>query len=162
MRSYRRRSQATRAGALAAPRAAIRGSAIRIAPAAARTAFSRPALLGSVWLGALAMLAPNTAHAVDGTWTGITSAEWNVGTNWNSTPTPNTVPDDIATFDTSTRTSVTISGPPHVDWHDSVHRRGAGVFLRHQFHTGLRNHWRRYCQQFRVRADFHQQRRDDV
>jgi hypothetical protein len=75
MRSYGWRPQASRA--------AVRDSAIRIAPAAARTAFSRAALLGSVWLGALAILAPNTARAVDGIWTGITSAEWNVGTNCN-------------------------------------------------------------------------------
>jgi len=86
MRSYRRRSQATRA---AAPRGAIRGGAIRIATTSPPAARSRVALLGSVWLGALAMLAPNTARAVDGTWTGITSAEWTVGTNWNSVP-PNT------------------------------------------------------------------------
>src|SRR5215831_13820333 len=111
MRSYRRRSQATRA---AAPRGAIRGGAIRIATTSPPAARSRVALLGSVWLGALAMLAPNTAHAVDGIWTGITSAEWTVGTNWNSAP-PNTVPDDIATFDISTRTSVTISSSTSIN-----------------------------------------------
>ena len=111
MRSYRWRSQATRA---AAPRAALRDSAIRIATTSAPSARSRAVLLGSVWLGALAMLAPNTAHAVDGTWTGITSAEWTVGTNWSSTP-PNTVPDDIATFANSARTSVTISSSASIN-----------------------------------------------
>src|SRR5262249_16762200 len=89
------------AAAPAAPRAAIRGSAIRIATTSAPSARSRAALLGSVWLGALAILTPNTAHAVDGTWTGP-GAEWTVGTNWTSIPS-NTVPDNIAP------TSVTIS-----------------------------------------------------
>src|SRR5262249_13005433 len=96
MRSYGWRSQTTRAAAPAAPRAA---------------------LLGSVWLGALAMLAPNTARAVDGTWpVGVPPLpnEWTPGTNWNSNP-PNTVPDDIATFDTSTRTSVTISSSTSIN-----------------------------------------------
>ena len=111
MRSYGWRPQATRA---AAPRAALRDSAIRIATTSAPSARSRAVLLGSVWLGALAMLAPNTAHAVDGTWTGITSAEWTVGTNWSSTP-PNTVPDDIATFANSARTSVTISSSASIN-----------------------------------------------
>src|SRR5215470_7396225 len=114
MRSYGWRPQATRAATSAAPRAALRGSAIRYAPPAARPALSRAALLGSVWLGALAMVAPNTARAVDGTWTGITSAEWTVGTNWNSIP-ANTVPDDIATFANSNRTSVTISSSTSIN-----------------------------------------------
>ena len=105
MRSYGWRPQATRA---AAPRAALRGSAIRIATTSAPSALSRAALLGSVWLGALAMLAPSTAHAVDGTWNGGAPPlpnEWTQPTNWSSL----TVPDGTATFDTSTRTSVTIS-----------------------------------------------------
>jgi hypothetical protein len=109
MRSYRWRPQATRA---AAPRAAIRGSAIRIVPAAARSAFSRAALLGSVWLGALATLSQGAAHATDGTWTGVTNAEWTLGTNWTSNP---LVPDNTATFDTSTRTSVTISSSTSIN-----------------------------------------------
>src|SRR5262249_39538275 len=60
--------------------------------------------------GALAMLAPSTAHAVDGTWNGgapPSPNEWTQATNWSSP----TVPDGTATFDISTRTSVTISGP---------------------------------------------------
>src|SRR6516165_1969100 len=107
MRSYGWRPQATRA---AAPRAALRGSAIRIATTSAPSARSRAALLGSVWLGALAMLTPSTAHAVDGTWNGgalPAPNEWTQATNWSSP----TVPDGTATFDISTRTSVTISGP---------------------------------------------------
>src|SRR6516164_1659305 len=107
MRSYGWRPQATRA---AAPRAALRGSAIRIATTSAPSALSRAALLGSVWLGALAMLTPSTAHAVDGTWNGgalPAPNEWTQATNWSSP----TVPDGTATFDISTRRSVTISGP---------------------------------------------------
>src|SRR5262245_52243014 len=118
MRYYGWRPQATRAAAPAAARAAVRDSAIRIAPAAAHTAFSRAALLGSVWLGALAILAPNTARAVDGTWLGGTPPfpdEWTQGTNWNSTPTPNTVPDDIATFANSANTLVTISSSASIN-----------------------------------------------
>src|SRR5262249_18806966 len=114
MRSYRWRPQATRAAAPAAPRAAIRGSAIRIAPPAARVAFSRAALLGSVCLGALAIFAPNAAYAVDGTWTGP-GAEWTVGTNWTSIP-PNTVPNGTATFaNNGAPTSVTISNSTSID-----------------------------------------------
>ena len=109
MRSYRWRSQATRA---AAPGAAIRSSAIRIVPAAARSAFSRAALLGGVWLGALATLSQGAAHATDGTWTGVTNAEWTLGTNWTSTP---LVPDNTAKFDTNTRTSVTISSSTSIN-----------------------------------------------
>jgi T5SS/PEP-CTERM-associated repeat protein len=116
MRSYRWRSQATRA---TAPGAAIRGGAIRIAPAAARSAFSRAALLGSVWLGALAVFAPNAAQATDGTWIGggaPVSNEWTQGNNWNSTPTPNTVPDITATFtNNGAPTSVTISNSTSIN-----------------------------------------------
>jgi autotransporter-associated beta strand protein/T5SS/PEP-CTERM-associated repeat protein len=109
MRSYGWRSQATRAAAPAAPRAAHRDSAIRIVTASAPSARSRAALLGSVWLGALAMLAPNAAHAVDGTWTAPppNPKEWTLGTNWSSSPNP---PDNIATFtNNGAATSVTIS-----------------------------------------------------
>src|SRR5262245_6703753 len=104
MRSYGGRSQATRAAAPAAPRAAIRGSAIRIAPAAARTAFSRAALLASVCFSAVAILAPNTAHAQDATWDGATS-DWNTPGNW----TPPSVPTNTATFSNTGVTNVTIS-----------------------------------------------------
>jgi T5SS/PEP-CTERM-associated repeat protein len=113
MRSYQWRSQATRAAAPAAPGAALRDSAIRIATTSAPALRSRAALLGSVWLGALAMLAPNTAHAVDGTWNGP-GAEWTVGTNWTSIP-PNTVPDNTATFANNGPTSVTISNSTSIN-----------------------------------------------
>src|SRR5262245_31495573 len=107
MRSYRWRPQATRA---AAPRAAVRGSTIRIATTSAPSALSRAALLGSVWLGALAALSPGVAHATDGTWNGgapPSPDEWTQATNWSSP----TVPDGTATFTNApgAPTSVTIS-----------------------------------------------------
>src|SRR6476646_7909350 len=79
--------------------------AIRIAAPGARTPSRRAALLGSACIGALAMLGPGTAHAVDGTWTGP-GGEWTTGTNWSSSP---TVPDGMATFTNLGPTSVTIS-----------------------------------------------------
>jgi hypothetical protein len=96
-----------------AERAAGRDSAIWIAATPAPSAL-RAALLGSVWLGALAVFAPNAAQAqTDGTWIGggtPVSNEWFQGNNWNSTPTPNTVPDNTATFtNNGAPTSVTIS-----------------------------------------------------
>src|SRR6516165_2713872 len=112
MRSYGWRPQATRA---AAPRAALRDSAIRIATTSAPSARSRAALLGSVWLGALAMLAPNAAHAVDGTWTAPppNPKEWTLGTNWSSSPNP---PDNIATFtNNGAATSVTVSSSTSIN-----------------------------------------------
>src|SRR5262245_54069878 len=112
MRSYGWRPQATRA---AVSRAAVRDSAIRIAPAGAHPAFSRPALLGSVWLGALAILAPNTARAVDGIWTAPppNPKEWIQGTNWSSNP---AVPDNVATFtNNGAATSVTISNSTSIN-----------------------------------------------
>src|SRR5215472_6356681 len=119
MRSYGWRPQATRAATSAAPRAALRGSAIRYAPPAARPALSRAALLGSVWLGALSVFAPNAAQATDGTWIGNgapVSNEWTQGNNWNSTPTPNTVPDITATFtNNGAPTSVTISNSTSIN-----------------------------------------------
>src|SRR5262249_19710921 len=119
MRSYGWRPQATRAATSAAPRAALRGSAIRYAPPAARPALSRAALLGSVWLGALAVFAPNAAQATDGTWIGNgapVSNEWTQGNNWKSTPTPNTVPDITATFtNNGAPTSVTISNSTSIN-----------------------------------------------
>ena len=90
------------------------GCAILAAASAARSAATRVALLGSAWLGALPILTPNTAHAVDGTWTGP-GAEWTVGTNWTSVP-PNTVPDNTATFtNNSAPTSVTISNSASIN-----------------------------------------------
>ena len=50
--------------------------------------------------------AQDTAHAVDGTWTGP-GGEWTTGTNWSSSP---TVPDNTASFtNNGAPTSVTIS-----------------------------------------------------
>jgi len=97
MRSYQLRSRTAQAVRRPGPGVSTGDIAIRIAAPGARTPSRRAALLGSVWIGALAMLGPGTAHAVDGTWTGP-GAEWTTGTNWSSLPTPNTVPDDIATF----------------------------------------------------------------
>jgi len=91
----------------------VPGCAILVAASAARSTATRAALLGSVWLGALAILAPNIAHAVDGTWTGP-GAEWTVGTNWTSIP-PNTVPDNTATFANNGPTSVTISNSTSIN-----------------------------------------------
>jgi T5SS/PEP-CTERM-associated repeat protein len=100
-------------------RAAGRDSAIWIAATPAPSAL-RAALLGSVWLGALAVFAPNAAQAqTDGTWIGggaPVSNEWTQGNNWNSTPTPNTVPDVTATFtNNGAPTSVTISSPTSIN-----------------------------------------------
>ena len=55
------------------------------------------ALLGGAWPSTLAMLAPNAAHAVDGTWTAPAPgpAEWTTAINWSSNP---VVPDNTATF----------------------------------------------------------------
>ena len=82
-----------------------RSRAKRIAAAAAGLPCLRAALLAGAGLGALAMLAPDPAHAVDGTWTGPGS-EWTTGTNWSSTP---TVPDGTASFTGNAPTSVSIS-----------------------------------------------------
>jgi autotransporter-associated beta strand protein len=80
--------------------------AIRIAAPGARAASTRAALLGSVCIGALAMLVPGTAHALDGTWQGP-GGQWTTGTNWSSSP---NFPDGTATFtNNAAPTSVTIS-----------------------------------------------------
>ena len=88
-----------------APAASIRGHAGEFAISAARPAVTRAALLGSVWLGSLAMLAPNLAHAQDATWTGSASGNWNDNFNWAPA-----VPAGTATFDnTALTTSLTFS-----------------------------------------------------
>jgi autotransporter-associated beta strand protein/T5SS/PEP-CTERM-associated repeat protein len=107
MRSYRSRWRATRAAAPAVPRAAGRNSTIGIAATPAPLAL-RAALLGGVWLGALALLAPDTARATDATWIAPSPnpGEWTQGINWS----PSTVPDNTATFaNNGATTSVTIS-----------------------------------------------------
>jgi autotransporter-associated beta strand protein len=89
-----------------------RSRAKRIAAAAAGLPRLRAAPLGGAWLGALAMLAPDSAHAIDGTWTGP-GAEWTIGSNWSSTP---TVPSGTATFtNNAAPTSVTISNGASID-----------------------------------------------
>jgi outer membrane autotransporter protein len=66
---------------------------------------TRPALLGGLLLGGIAMVG-HAAHAVDGIWNGP-GAEWTTGTNWSSTP---TVPGNTATFtNNGAPTSLTIS-----------------------------------------------------
>jgi hypothetical protein len=88
------------------PAASTSAIASELAAARARPAATRRALLGGVWLGALAMLAPDAAHAVDGTWQGPGN-QWTTGTNWSSSP---DVPDGTATFtNNAAPTSVTIS-----------------------------------------------------
>jgi hypothetical protein len=69
-----------------------------------------------VWLGALAVFAPNAAQAqTDGTWIGggaPVSNEWTQGNNWSSAA----VPDNTATFtNNSAPTSVTISTPASIN-----------------------------------------------
>jgi autotransporter-associated beta strand protein/T5SS/PEP-CTERM-associated repeat protein len=88
--------------------------AIRIAAPGARTPSRRATLLGSVCIGALAMLGPGTAHAVDGIWQGP-GAEWTTGTNWSSSP---LVPDGVgtATFtNNGAPTSVIISNSTSIN-----------------------------------------------
>jgi autotransporter-associated beta strand protein len=61
-----------------------------------------------VWVGAFAMLVPCSARAIDGTWTGPGS-NWNVGTNWSSSP---STPDNIATFtNNGAPTSLSVAFP---------------------------------------------------
>src|SRR6476646_9105337 len=96
MRSHRLRSRPAQPALQPESGISMGDIAIRIAVPGARTA-TRAALLGSACIGALALLVPEAAHAVDGTWTGTTTSEWTTGTNWNSAP-PNTVPDNLATF----------------------------------------------------------------
>jgi autotransporter-associated beta strand protein/T5SS/PEP-CTERM-associated repeat protein len=109
MRSYRRRSQATRAAALAARCAAIHYTAMPTSLLPARPGL-RAVLLASVWIGAFAALTPSSAQTIDGTWLGggvPVINEWTQGNNWSSNP---DVPDRTATFtDNSAPTLVTIS-----------------------------------------------------
>jgi autotransporter-associated beta strand protein len=78
------------------------------------TAFKeRSHAIRRLWIVALigvSSLCTARAQATDGTWIGSTSNEWLTGTNWNSTPTANTVPDDVATFtNNGTPTSLIVS-----------------------------------------------------
>jgi len=82
------------------------------APSAVRT---WPALLAGVSLAALGTLAPDAAHAVDGTWTGGGAPvpnEWTQDNNWSTA----TVPDNTATFtNNAAPTSVTISNDASIN-----------------------------------------------
>src|SRR6478672_9270325 len=111
MRSQRLRLRTARPAPQTVSGVSMDNIAIRIAAPGARTPSRRAALLGSVCIGALAMLGPGTAHAVDGTWTGP-GGEWTTGTNWSSSP---TVPDGTATFGSSGPTSVTISNSTSIN-----------------------------------------------
>ena len=114
MRSYRWRSQATRAAAEAARRAAVHRTDIATSLPPAQPGL-RAALLASVFLGALAILTPGVAYATDGTWIAPppNPEEWTQGTNWSSSP---TVPDGTATFtNNGATTSVTISGSASIE-----------------------------------------------
>jgi autotransporter-associated beta strand protein len=97
----RKRTPAASTSAIASELAALRP----------RLAALRTALLGGVWLGAVAMLAPDPAHATDGTWQGPGN-QWTTGTNWSSNP---DVPDGTATFtNNAAPASVTISTPASI------------------------------------------------
>src|SRR3954452_4147331 len=112
MRSQRLRSRTAHSALRPQSGISTGETAIRIAVQNACTAPTRAALLGSVCIGALAMLVPGAAHAVDGTWTGP-GAEWTTGTNWSSSP---TVPDDVASFaNNGAPTSVTISNNAEIN-----------------------------------------------
>jgi hypothetical protein len=60
-----------------------------------------------VAIGLVTAFGGTGAYAIDGTWNGTTSNQWNTGTNWSSTP---NTPDGVATFTTNNPTAITISG----------------------------------------------------
>ncbi len=111
MRSQRLRSRTAHSALRPGSGVSTGDAAIRIVPPGACTRSRRPALLGSVCIGALALLGPGTAHAVDGNWQGP-GAEWTIGTNWSSSP---IVPDGTATFGNTGPTSVTISSTTSIN-----------------------------------------------
>jgi len=85
------------------------------AASASPAARTWPALLTGVFVAALATVAPDVAHAVDGTWTGGGAPvpnEWTQDNNWSSA----TVPDNTATFtNNAAPTSVTISNDASIN-----------------------------------------------
>ena len=100
-----RSTPAGRFAALLLMSTCLAGIVLRIRASRACPIRTRPALLGGLLLGGIAM-AGHAAHAIDGVWTGP-GAEWTTGTNWSSTP---TVPDNTATFtNNGAPTSVTLS-----------------------------------------------------
>jgi T5SS/PEP-CTERM-associated repeat protein/autotransporter-associated beta strand protein len=122
LRRLRLRTGSVSARAQSAPRAAI-AVAIRIAPSG-HPPLARAALLGSVWLSALAIATPNVAHAADAIWTGPGS-EWTTGTNWN----PSAVPDGTATFtNNGAPTSVTISSGTSISIGTMLFTAGAPAY----------------------------------
>ena len=100
-----------RAGWRPVPGASIGGIALRILASRAGPGQTRPALLGGLLLGGIA-IAGHAAYAVDGVWNGP-GAEWTTGSNWSSTP---AVPDNTATFtNNGAPTSVTISNDASIN-----------------------------------------------
>ena len=132
MRSHRLRSRTAHSALRPGSGVSIGDIAIRIVPPGARAASTRAALLGSVCIGALAMLVPETAHAVDGNWQGPGSgvdhrhqlelqsdcARWNGDVHQQRRP-----------------TSVTISNTTSINT-IAFDRRGAGLFV-HRSERGI-------------------------
>ena len=111
MCSLRLRPRIERAGWRPVPGVSIGGIALRILACRVGATPTRPALLGGLLLGGIAM-AGHAAHAVDGVWSGP-GGEWTTGANWSSTP---TVPDNTATFtNNGAPTSVTISNDASIN-----------------------------------------------
>ena len=100
-----------RGGFWPVPGASVGGIALRILASRAGPRQTRPALLGALLLGGVA-IAGHAAYAVDGVWNGP-GAEWTTGSNWSSTP---AVPDNTATFtNNGATTSVTISNDASIN-----------------------------------------------
>jgi hypothetical protein len=88
------------------------------------------------------------ARAVDGTWTGGALPivnEWTQGTNWNSTPSPNTVPDNTATFTSVATTSVIISASTSINTIQFT-AAGAGFHIYYCPRCKLHHQWYRHRQ----------------
>ena len=126
MRSQRLHSRTAHAALRPRSGVSIGDIAIRIAAPGARAPSTRAALLGSVCIGALAMLGPGTAHAVDGTWTGPGAR---VDHRHQLELLSPTVPDGTATFtNNGAPTSVTISNNASINTIE-FDRRGARLFV---------------------------------
>src|SRR6266545_31476 len=91
MRSHRSRwRRACAVAGRSALGAAVSSCAIRVAASAARPAATRAALLGGVWLGGIAMLAPDAVLAQQGPFLYV----------------PNQVSNNVSVIDTPTNTTV--------------------------------------------------------
>ena len=113
MRSHRLRSRTAQRPLRRSPtfRRAISPFGLRHRAQAGST---RAALLGSVCIGALAVLAPGAAHAVDGTWTGAPAASGPWAPTGAQPPTP--CPTTWRRSPTTRRpTSVTISNSTSIN-----------------------------------------------